>query len=131
MTHAPYDLLRGFRTARFEWSGLPATAHRAAVIGTTTGKSSWRAVVRGAPGDIPSIRHPRSIPVLCPRSCPVSCLEFHRTITNVRVCRQRLGEPPATGVQGWHDVHRDGLLARPRSTPLHHDRRRWNEVRTA
>ena len=28
-------------------------------------------------------------------------------------------------------VFKDGLLARQRSTPLHHDRRRWNEVRTA
>src|SRR5438876_5694913 len=112
MTHAPYDLLRDFRTARFEWSGLPATARRAAAIDTTTDKSNWRAVVRSASADIHSIRSPRSILVSGPRSCPVPCLEFHRAITNVRVCRQRLGEPPTAGVQRRHDVHRDGLLAR-------------------
>ena len=76
MTHALYDLLRGFRTARFERSGLSATARRAAAIGTTTGESSWRAVVRTASGGIPSILRPRSIPVSCSDPVPYPVWNF-------------------------------------------------------
>jgi len=39
--------LRGFWTARFELSGLPASTYRGAAIGTTMAESGWRAVVRG------------------------------------------------------------------------------------
>src|ERR1043166_3694494 len=113
MTHAPYNLLRGFRTARFEWGGLPATAHRAAAIRATAGKSGCCALVR-ASGDIRSIRSPRFSPVSGPGSCPESGVELRRSITDVRVCRQLLAEPPAARLQGRHDVHRDGLLARQR-----------------
>ena len=61
----------------------------------------------------------------------IANVRVHRAIANVRVRRRRLGEPPAVGVQGRHDVHGDGLLARRRSAPLHYDRRRRNEVRAA
>jgi hypothetical protein len=40
MTHALYDLLRGFRAARFDRYGLSAGARRGAVIRTTASESS-------------------------------------------------------------------------------------------
>lgn len=131
LTHAPYDLLRGFRPARFEWSGLSTDARRAAAVGTTTGESGGRALVRSASAAVHSILRPGSIPVSCSGSRSVSCLEFHHAIAYIRVCRQRLAFPPAARIKGWHDVHRGGLLARRRSASLRHDRRWWNEVRAA
>ena len=63
MTYALYDLLRGFRAARFERSGFSATACRATPVGKTTRESDWRAVVRTASAGIHPILRPCSDPV--------------------------------------------------------------------
>ena len=68
-------------------------------------------------------------PVPDPVPYPVWTLSSAPSPTYVS-CRQRLASPPRSWCStNRRDAHRDGLLARQRSAPLYHDRRRWNEVR--
>ena len=116
VSHGKDDLLGSFHNACSEWSCSPANPCLAA----TAGESDRCAAVRLAV--VPPIGGPGSdsAPVaraLC--GCPVFRPEYHANVAPVCAFRQRVDDPPAARVQGWHQLHRERLLARRRSAPLY------------